>query len=159
MINRKPTDELYARLNWADFEWEHAMDAAGSAYDGEDFVIFHGGSVLMFEPGEITYIRVVQEGCEVGYWDRDEWQDDPQEVFGAIIGCVADQATSAGPGMLALALGEGRQLEVPTTPGPCSFLRLTAGGAAIAAIELNPEASDPKKLRAFFDHFSMKGNP
>jgi hypothetical protein len=39
------------------------------------------------------YVRVVDwKGSEVGYWTKEEWENDPECVMGAIFVCATDQA-------------------------------------------------------------------
>ena len=35
------------------------------------------------------YVAVVKDGVELGYWDSQEWADEPIEVMGAILRCAA----------------------------------------------------------------------
>ena len=158
MINQEPTPELERRCGWNAIEIAHAEDAAGDEYGPEDFAIFHGGRAIMFPPAaeELSYIRVVQEGCEIAYWDCEEWRDDPADVFGAIIGTVADQALAAGPYAIALPQGDRRTLEAPNANFPCNWLRLVKDGESPVEIDLIADGVSDQKLRAFFNLFSMK---
>ena len=64
------------------------------AYGEEVKVKTPGGYLLCFEtaqenPGGCSYIRFEDEnGKEVAYWVSDEWKEFPQEVMGAIMGCM-----------------------------------------------------------------------
>jgi len=43
-------------------------------------------------PGECTYVRFVDNnGFELGYWDHQEWADDPTDVMGAIMGLMSQE--------------------------------------------------------------------
>ena len=35
------------------------------------------------------YVSVTKDGVELGYWDHQEWADEPVEVMGAILRCAA----------------------------------------------------------------------
>lgn len=59
---------------------------------GEECIIplLEGGSIRTPAfPEECDYVRVCNDDAEeVGYWTWEEWQEDPQVVMGAIIGCA-----------------------------------------------------------------------
>lgn len=41
------------------------------------------------EPSGTSHVRVLDsEGNEIGYWVCDEWQEEPVEVMGAIMGAL-----------------------------------------------------------------------
>ena len=43
-------------------------------------------------PEDCSYLRLVIDGkIESGYWHWEEWQDDPQNVMGAIMGIMNEQ--------------------------------------------------------------------
>lgn len=45
-------------------------------------------------PEECSYVRVTEDdGTEVAYWTYTEWEEDPQEVMGAIIGALKGKDT------------------------------------------------------------------
>ncbi len=45
-------------------------------------------------PSDCTYIRVTDGvGNEIGYWDQREWQEEPAEVMGAIVGALCTRMT------------------------------------------------------------------
>ena len=35
------------------------------------------------------YVSVVKDDVEIGYWDKQEWEDEPVTVMGAILRCAA----------------------------------------------------------------------
>lgn len=39
-------------------------------------------------PNACEYVRIVQDGKEIAYWDQAEWRDDPAIVMGAIMGAA-----------------------------------------------------------------------
>lgn len=43
-------------------------------------------------PSDCDYVRVVENGEEVAYWNMDEWRESPAEVMGAIMGAVKEVA-------------------------------------------------------------------
>ena len=63
-------------------------------YGEEARVKVPSGYFLCFEtvqenPEGCSYIRFEDEdGEEVAYWVYDEWRESPQEVMGAIMGCL-----------------------------------------------------------------------
>lgn len=66
--------------------------ARPSGYGPECVVATGGGAQLRASasPLEVDYIRVCdQNGIEVGYWTVDEVKEDPADVLGAIMGCLA----------------------------------------------------------------------
>jgi hypothetical protein len=80
----------------------HIRENDGNEYGSEYAVVAHTGFELRYEangPDEApTYVRVCDPlGREIGYWVSDEWQDDPQLVMGAILGCLV-QRTPVIPG-------------------------------------------------------------
>ena len=39
-------------------------------------------------PKDCDYVRIVEDGEEIAYWDYMEWEQEPQEVMGAIMGAA-----------------------------------------------------------------------
>lgn len=92
-------DDLGDRLGWRDVEKQHALDCiredadyAGS-YGDECVITTHSGRELRSPafPAACDYLRVTQQGFELGYWSADEWAQDP-EVIGSIMGCLKGDA-------------------------------------------------------------------
>lgn len=51
------------------------------------------GKSIRVGPGEAykwgSYVRVCSRaGKEIAYWDKKEWEEDPESVMGAIFGCA-----------------------------------------------------------------------
>lgn len=73
----------------------HAEDAAGLEY-GEEFVIpLSNGREIRTDTYEnsgagSSYVRVVENGRELAYWNYEEWAQDPQLVMGAFLGCAGE---------------------------------------------------------------------
>jgi hypothetical protein len=57
-------------------------------------------------PDECSYVRVVDShnGEELAYWDHKEWEEDPTDVMGAIIGLLNEAQ---------MAEIDGRPMDVP----------------------------------------------
>jgi hypothetical protein len=54
-----------------------------------------GKAVFPAHPAECTYIRVLDENDkEIGYWDVNEWEEEPTEVMGAIMGCIKSRTAN-----------------------------------------------------------------
>lgn len=88
-------------LQQLDFmELEHAEDAKGNRYGHENALRAHTGFELRYDAEEDapSYVRVCDsQGRECAYWTSQEWQDDPEVVMGAILGClVRGQAVDVG---------------------------------------------------------------
>lgn len=78
------------KYGWQGFELDHALGALGHNYGDETVVKTFGGKELRSPvyPKSCNYVRVVQDGFELAYWDAEEWREDPREVMGAIIGAI-----------------------------------------------------------------------
>jgi hypothetical protein len=59
--------------------------------DEHKLVLANGLSIVCpAHPNPCSYVRVCKmNGDDVGYWDSEEWKDDPQGVMGAILGACA----------------------------------------------------------------------
>jgi hypothetical protein len=87
--------DLAAKHGWDEVELTHAIETAGDVDHGdESSVELANGRELRCPafPKECDYVRVVQDGCELAYWDIDEWAESPAEVMGAIIGAMKGNA-------------------------------------------------------------------
>lgn len=74
-----------------DVEVDHALTSLDATYADECAVAILGSPRQLCSPAypqACDYVRVVVAGMEVAYWTSDEWQTDPSEVIGAIIGAV-----------------------------------------------------------------------
>lgn len=87
-------EEIAERLGWKEFEFTHARDSLGAVYEGEVVISAHSGRELRcaFSPSGVDYVRVVEHGFELAYWVCDEWREAPEEVMGAILGCLLNDA-------------------------------------------------------------------
>jgi hypothetical protein len=61
---------------------------------GTEIVLVQGNAMQLRADGEdpagTSYVRVCDPaGAEVMYWNEDEWREEPAQVMGAIIGCLA----------------------------------------------------------------------
>lgn len=49
----------------------------------------NGKVVFPAAPAEVTYVRVLNEkDREIAYWDVNEWEEEPEDVMGAILGAI-----------------------------------------------------------------------
>lgn len=74
-----------------DMEKIHAEDNLDTEYENEcTIVATHGRKICMpAYPEECSYIRIVDRANhEIMYWNYEEWQEDPQDVMGAIMGAL-----------------------------------------------------------------------
>lgn len=76
-----------AELGWGKAEATHALESFGTAYGEERLVSEANGRELRTPArGPFSYVRIVQAGFELMYWDSAEWASAPEEVMGAILG-------------------------------------------------------------------------
>ena len=76
-------------------EAEHVMDTISTTCNPvavlEECVVPVMGSFRSIHtpahPADCSYVRIVVDGYEIAYWDKDEWKDDPS-VMGAILGAA-----------------------------------------------------------------------
>lgn len=73
---------------WGDEEIQHAMSAKDATYGPETSIPLANGRVICVPayPEECSYVRIVQGAHEIGYWDADEFADDPRGALGAVMG-------------------------------------------------------------------------
>lgn len=85
-------EEIGARLGWDESELVHAEDAlvSNGELEPECVLLLHSGREIRTPayPEPCSYVRVVQNGFELAYWDIDEIREDPEQVVGAIIGAA-----------------------------------------------------------------------
>ena len=76
------------RFDWIQMERIHARDAVDIDYGDECIIPLANGREIRCSayPQPCTYVRIVQAGYELMYWDADEWGDTPEEVMGAVLG-------------------------------------------------------------------------
>ncbi len=91
-------DALASELGWLPCELVHAKatTSAGNSWGDECVVITQSGRELRSPlfPEPCSYVRVVQQGFELGYWNSDEWREAPEEVIGAVVGALNAGAES-----------------------------------------------------------------
>lgn len=85
-------EEIGARLGWGEFELVHAKDAqvSNGEFEPECVLLLHSGREIRTPayPEPCSYVRVVQNGFELAYWNIEEIREDPEQVVGAIIGAA-----------------------------------------------------------------------
>ena len=76
-----------------DREAAHAEDTADDKF-GPEFSVRFGRRVIKVpsHPDGCSYIRILDQGREVAYWDAEEWAEDPEGVMGAIMGALRSSA-------------------------------------------------------------------
>jgi hypothetical protein len=64
-----------------------------SDYGDECVLHLRNGNELRMPPDPIPcdYVRVVRDGREVAYWNKEEWREDPDVVMGALMGAAASE--------------------------------------------------------------------
>lgn len=92
-------------LGWSEQEIKHVEDAQGDGplnYGEECVVLTHSGRAIHSPayPAECSYIRIVEQGFELGYWDKAEWSAAPDEVMGAIMGSLKHDVEAPDADML-----------------------------------------------------------
>ena len=90
MIASQKMVSVGARLGWTDVEIRHVIDNIDNVYENEHIVpLLNGRSIHTPSfPQDCDYVRIVQEGYELAYWDSAEWGEDSRVVMGAIMGCA-----------------------------------------------------------------------
>jgi hypothetical protein len=91
--------DLGQALGWSDAELRHAMESGCEEDDGTECLLrLDSGRELRCPafPAPCGYVRVVQQGYELAYWDSNEWRTDPEEVMGALMGCASGRAGTWG---------------------------------------------------------------
>lgn len=81
-------DTLAAERGWNDIEQAHAKGALDVDYGPEAVIALANGRAIHCPafPAPCDYVRVVDQGYELMYWNSDEWAEDAQEVIGAFLG-------------------------------------------------------------------------
>ena len=105
-------DALACELGWLISELVHAKATASTVNNwGDEYVVItQSGRELRSPlfPEPCSYVRVVQEGFELGYWNSGELREAPEDVIGALVG-----ALNAGTDSLAVDAHLSRQVCVP----------------------------------------------
>lgn len=68
----------------------HAAHSRGTVYGAEVVINLPTGRQLRAPayPAPVDYVRITDGEDELAYWVSDEWQQDPQDVMGAIVGSM-----------------------------------------------------------------------
>jgi len=70
---------------------QHAISSIDNQY-GQEAALAIAGTLNEIRtpafPEQASYVRILRAGYEVAYWVSDEWQEEPQEVMGAILGAA-----------------------------------------------------------------------
>lgn len=86
-------DALATQYRWSASELLHAKATAACAnsWGAECVVVTQNGRELRSPPypEPCSYVRVVQSGFELGYWNSDEWSKEPEDVIGAVAGALS----------------------------------------------------------------------
>ncbi len=80
-------DQIAAARSWSAEEVRHAKDNLGVFYGPEAIVALENGRQIRTPPfpGLCSYVRVVDAGFELAFWEMDEFKDNPGGVLGALI--------------------------------------------------------------------------
>ena len=85
-------DALATQHGWSASELLHAKATAACAnsWGSECVVVTQNGRELRSPPypEPCSYVRVVQNGFQLGYWNSDEWREEPEDVIGAVVGAL-----------------------------------------------------------------------
>lgn len=88
-------DELRGALRdqygLSDADVSHALASLGADYGAECSIPIFGSAREIrcpAYPEACHYVRIVVDGLEICYWNHDEWQSDPEDVIGAVIGAA-----------------------------------------------------------------------
>lgn len=89
-------EDLGRQLGWSAQELSHALACVsndpgyGASFGAECVIATHSGRELRSPafPETCSYVRVTQAGFELAFWTSDEWAEEPQEVLGAMLGCL-----------------------------------------------------------------------
>lgn len=88
----KTLEATAAERDWTPEELAHAIscDDEGIDYKNEIKIELANGRVVCCPayPEDCTYVRVVDQGYELGYWICDDWRDAPMICMGAIMGVM-----------------------------------------------------------------------
>ena len=80
-------------------EYDLSRFPHGVCPDTEMWVPLPNGNAFVFPNAKVSpegcdYVRIVHDdGCEKVYWDKDEWQEEPAFVMGAICGAMQGMNT------------------------------------------------------------------
>lgn len=89
--------EKALRHGWLDVSIQHAIATRNDDYPSECIVPLANGRALHCPayPQECDYLRIVHDGCELGFWTSSEWDEAPTEVIGAVIGLAHGEGREA----------------------------------------------------------------
>ncbi len=91
------TDQSKIKKDGRDENGEYGVDP------DETVVSIGFGQSIVFEgfnanPNGVDYVRFIRDRDqkELVYWDSEEWYDNPEEIMGAIMGCIQHGANRRG---------------------------------------------------------------
>lgn len=89
---------LGVAFGWNETEITHARATRGLLYENEAVISLANGRELRCPsfPEPCSYVRVVHCGHELMCWHVNEWQADPADTMGAILGCTNGPTTITG---------------------------------------------------------------
>jgi hypothetical protein len=89
-IDMEKVQEISVLRNWSSVELEHAIANLDTTYEKESVIRLANGRELCSPayPECCSYVRLVQDGYELAYWNSDEWTEDSECVMGAIFGAA-----------------------------------------------------------------------
>ena len=98
-VSAKELERLAQERGWSAEETRHALDNLGVSYGPECIVPLKNGRQLRTPPfpGLCSYIRVLDGGFELAFWEIDEFGEDPANVLGALIGAAKGSFVEEGP--------------------------------------------------------------
>jgi len=81
-------EQAAEHFGWSEAEFRHAQDNEDTEYGNETVIVLANGRAIHCPsfPAPCDYVRVVEGGYELGYWNCDEWEMEPTDVMGAFIG-------------------------------------------------------------------------
>jgi hypothetical protein len=148
-------EQMSRRLGWSEGIRAHALASALEPVEyGQECVIRTEGDVEMrcpAWPDPCSYVRVLQHGFEIGYWNSEEWRDDPVDVMGAMLGAMArghaeeEAHTKAGEAAADSGEHSGRQEHESRTPSLKDCLAV----GHVQTFVLGTSAQGQKELLSF----------
>ncbi|MCD2452050.1 MAG: hypothetical protein Q8K07_15790 [Methylicorpusculum sp.] len=93
----KTAIRLAGYFSWSDEELAHALKTLSFSYINENSVMLKNGREIRWpsSPQTCTYVRVMQDGFELGYWACDDEHHWFEDVMGAVLTCCAGQSIPA----------------------------------------------------------------
>jgi len=82
-------DQLHELADRIEADYARGLEAIEASDEDDECVIALANGRALHVPAsplECSFVRVVENGQEIGYWNADEWRDEPEEVMGALMG-------------------------------------------------------------------------